>query len=223
MFTPEQSAKVVRDIRSVSGIPLQMHMHNDCGLSLANLLAGVAAGAEQVQVTVNGLGERNGITALHQAAVALELLHDIDTGIDLQELVPLSERVAEISGFAIANNEPIVGRGAFSHESGIHVDGMLKSQDSFQPFDPAIVGRHHEFVLGKHSGSSSVRWFMTEHDIDISREEAAEMLPFLREYATLHGGSVNAALLPMFWKLFQREATEADRSPQRRLSRRWSR
>ena len=74
VITPEKTKEVVREIRKASAIPLQMHMHNDFGLSLANMLAGVVEGAEQVQVTVNGLGERNGITALHQAVVALELL-----------------------------------------------------------------------------------------------------------------------------------------------------
>lgn len=206
--TPEKTREVVQAIRSVSNITLQMHMHNDYGLSLANMLAGVEAGAEQVQVTINGLGERNGITALHQAAVALELLYGCDTGIDLKALVPLAEIVAAFTNFPIANNEPIIGRGAFSHESGIHVDGMLKSQDSFQPFDPALVGRQHEFVLGKHSGSSALQWFLKAEGFEVSREEAAELLPFVREFATAEGGSFDPKFLGLFWQLYKSKKME---------------
>ncbi len=204
IFNPEKTREVVREIRKVSNITLQMHMHNDYGLSLANMLAGVVEGAEQVQVTVNGLGERNGITALHQAAVALELMYGFDTGINLKALKPLAEVVAGFTNFPIANNEPIIGRGAFSHESGIHVDGMLKSQESFQAFDPKLVGREHEFVLGKHSGSSSLRWFLSQEGIEVSREEANELLPFVREFATEMGGSFNPKFLALFWKMFRK-------------------
>lgn len=203
IFTPEKTREVVRAIRSVSNITLQMHMHNDYGLSLANMLAGVDEGAEQVQVTVNGLGERNGITALHQAAVALELLYNCETGINLKALLPLAREVANATHFPIANNEPIIGRGAFSHESGIHVDGMLKSRDSFQPFDPEIVGREHEFVLGKHSGSSALQWFLHQQGIEVTRDEAAELLPFVREFATAQGGSLEPRFLGLFWQLYK--------------------
>ena len=108
------------------------------------------------------------------------------------------KKIEEFTGFTIANNEPVVGRGCFSHESGIHVDGMLKSRDSFQAFDPRLVGRDHEFVLGKHSGSSSLQWFLKEQGIEVSREEAAEVLPFAREFATSMGGSFD----PNFWRCF---------------------
>lgn len=208
VFNPEKTREVVLKIREVSNIPLQMHMHNDYGLSLANMLAGVNAGAEQVQVTVNGLGERNGITAMHQAVVALEVMYGYDTGIDLKELKPLSELVSGFTGFPIANNEPIIGRGAFSHESGIHVDGMLKSQESFQPFDPTLVGREHEFVLGKHSGSSSLQWFLRQQGIEVSREEAADLLPFVREFATENNGSFDPKFLAFFWKLYKNKQLE---------------
>ena len=208
VFNPEKTREVVLKIREVSSIPLQMHMHNDFGLSLANMLAGVNAGAEQVQVTVNGLGERNGITAMHQAVVALELMYGYETGINLKELQPLAELVAGFTGFPIANNEPVIGRGAFSHESGIHVDGMLKSQESFQPFDPTLVGRHHEFVLGKHSGSSSLQWFLRQEGIEVSREEAADLLPFVREFATENNGSFDPKFLAFFWKLYKNKTLE---------------
>ncbi len=203
IFNPEKTTEVVKKIKEVSKIPLQMHMHNDYGLSLANMLAGVVAGAEQVQVTVNGLGERNGITALHQAATALELMYGYDTGINLKALYPLSQTVAKHTNFPIANNEPVVGRGCFSHESGIHVDGMLKSRESFQAFDPRHVGRDHEFVLGKHSGSAAVRWFLGQQGIEVTREEANEILPFVREFATEMGGSFDPKFLAMFWKMYK--------------------
>lgn len=202
ILTPEKTREVVLAIRSVSNIPLQMHMHNDFGLSLANILAAVGAGAEQVQVTINGMGERNGITALHQAVVALELLCDCDTGVNMKALLPLAQRVSEFTGFPIANNEPIIGRGAFSHESGIHVDGMLKLQDSFQPFDPELVGRRHEFVLGKHSGSASVQWFLREQGTEVSREDAAELLPYIRELAVIQGGDFDPKLVKLFWQMY---------------------
>lgn len=206
ILNPEKTAEIVKQIRKVSNIPLQMHMHNDYGLSLANMLAGVVAGAEQVQVTVNGLGERNGITALHQAAVALELMYGFDTGINLKALYPLSQLVAKHTKFPIANNEPVIGRGCFSHESGIHVDGMLKSRESFQAFDPTLVGRDHEFVLGKHSGSAAVRWFLAQQGIQVTAEEANEILPFVRDFATEMEGSFDPKFLVMFWKMFKANA-----------------
>ncbi len=206
ILNPEKTAEIVKQIKQVSNIPLQMHMHNDYGLSLANMLAGVVAGAEQVQVTVNGLGERNGITAIHQAAVALELMYGFDTGINLKALYPLSQLVAKHTKFPIANNEPVVGRGCFSHESGIHVDGMLKSRESFQAFDPTLVGRDHEFVLGKHSGSAAVRWFLAQQGIQVSPEEANEILPFVRDFATEMEGSFDPKFLVMFWKMFKANA-----------------
>ena len=137
-------------------------MHNDFNLALANVIAGVEAGATQVHVTVNGLGEQAGITSLHQAVLGLGVLAGIETGIDLQQQPALSALVAHASGLSVAHNEPIVGKNVFTHESGIHVDGVLKVKESFEAFSLEMVGRKHEFVLGKHSGSHAVEHVLGE-------------------------------------------------------------
>ncbi len=200
---PDQVKSIIAAIREASAIELQLHMHNDFNLALANVLAGIEVGVSRVQVTVNGLGERAGLAALHHVVVALEVLYDIDTGIDMTKLPALSQTVSEVSGFPIAYNEPIVGSNVFSHESGIHVDGMLKDSKLFEPFPPRLVGREHELVLGKFSGSNSVKHFLQEAGIEVTRQEAAELLPIVREYAALQGRNFDPKILELFWKVYQ--------------------
>jgi homocitrate synthase NifV len=189
---PEQIAGLVRSVAAAAPIDVQLHMHNDFGLALANVLAGLRSGATMVHVTVNGLGDRAGIASLHQVAAALELLLDIPTGIDLTALPEVSRLVAELSGTMPALNEPIIGEVVFTHESGIHVDGLLKAPDSFALLDPSRVGRAHSFVLGKHSGSQALQHVLSGAGVAVDRDDARQLLPLVRELAVICGGSVPA-------------------------------
>ena len=122
-----------------------------------NTLAALRAGATHANNTVNGLGERAGNAALEEVVMAVRHLHHAETGVNTQALVPISHLVAQASRRAVAFNKSIVGSGVFTHESGIHIDGLLKNASTYESFDPSELGRQRSTVLGKHSGSQAVR------------------------------------------------------------------
>lgn len=202
-LTPNKVFEIVKTLRSeVKQLDFQLHMHNDFNLALANVLAGLEAGAGQVHVTINGLGDRAGIAALHQVVVALEVLAGYSTGIDLKKVYQLSKLVEEFTGLPIAHNEPIVGDLVFTHESGIHVDGMLKVKNSFEAFPPELVGREHQFVIGKHTGSRAIQHALESQKISVNREEAQKLIPFIREFSTITRSNVQPEILALFARYF---------------------
>lgn len=138
-------------------LEIEIHAHNDLGLATANTLAALRAGASHANTTVNGLGERAGNAALEEIVMGVRHLHGGDTGVHTQSLVGISQLVAQASGRPVAFNKSIVGEAVFTHESGIHVDGLLKNPSTYESFDPAELGRQRQTVLGKHSGSQAVR------------------------------------------------------------------
>ena len=136
-------------------VELSAHCHNDLGLAVANSLAGIAGGASQVECTVNGIGERAGIASLEEVVMALRVRADVfgvETGIDTRVIPQASSLVAELTGYSVPRNKPIVGANAFAHEAGIHQDGMLKDSRTYQIIDPADLGASVSLPLGKHSG-----------------------------------------------------------------------
>jgi 2-isopropylmalate synthase len=136
-------------------VTLSVHCHDDLGLAVANTLAGVQAGATQVECTVNGLGERAGNAALEEVVLALRVRRDsfeCDTGVNVREIGRSSRLVAELTGYHVQRNKAIVGANAFAHEAGIHQDGMLKDAATYQIMDPAELGLEMTLPLGKHSG-----------------------------------------------------------------------
>lgn len=173
-------------LRNQSELELEMHAHDDLGLATANTLAAVRAGASHVNTTVNGLGERAGNAALEEVVVGLKQLYQLDTGIDLSNFPKLSQQVATASGDKIGSRKSLIGSQVFSHEAGIHVDGLLKDLRNYQGVDPAVVGRHHELVLGKHSGSRGVMYAYQQLGIRLSRTQASRLLPLIREFVSLH-------------------------------------
>lgn len=187
---PGQVTDIVRAIKQSSTIPLQLHMHNDFGLAVANVLAGLEGGAEQVHTTINGIGERAGIAALHQVVLAIEVLVGRPTGVRCESLAALSELVSKCTGHGIPHNEPVLGSHVFTHESGIHVNGMLQLESSFEPFPPKLVGRSHKFVLGKHSGSQAIVHLLSQAGVLLTREQARVLLPTFRELAIELGGII---------------------------------
>lgn len=133
-----------------------MHAHDDLGLATANTLAAALAGATHLNTTVNGLGERAGNAALEEVVLGLRQLYRIETGVDLKKFPALSALVENASGEPLGWRKSLVGKRVFSHEAGIHVDGLLKDPANYQGVDPAAVGRRHTLVLGKHSGRQGV-------------------------------------------------------------------
>jgi len=173
-------------LKKTTDLQLEIHAHDDFGLATANSLAAVRAGATHVNTTVNGLGERAGNAPLEEVVMALRHLHNIETSIDMHAYRGLSQLVAEASGRGIAVNKSIVGAAVFTHEAGIHVDGLLKNPLNYEPFDPSEVGMEHRMVLGKHSGTSAVIKAYADIGIVISSLEAEVILPKVRDFAYRH-------------------------------------
>lgn len=169
---PEHTHTVVSDLAARG--PVSVHTHDDLGLGLANALAGVAAGADLVHCTVNGLGERAGNVALEELAISLSHVYDVET-VDLEALYELAKVVATATGVALAPNKAVVGENAFTHESGIHTDGTLKDERMYEPYPPETIGRERRLALGKHTGSAGVRATLTEHDVEATDEDVREI------------------------------------------------
>ncbi len=157
---PEEMAAFVKAVRE--GVPnidkavISVHCHNDLGLAVANSLAAVQAGARQVEVTINGIGERAGNASLEELVMALEVRRNVlpfTTGIQTRQIYNTCRLVSNIIGFPIHRNKPVVGENAFAHESGIHQDGVIKHRATYEIMKPETVGRDSStLVLGRHSG-----------------------------------------------------------------------
>jgi 2-isopropylmalate synthase len=149
---------------------IDLHCHDDYGLSLANAMAGIRAGADCIHTTVNGLGERTGIPDLAETVVAFHNLEGVEK-YNLDPLMSLSSYLESVSGFFMAPNKPITGQNAFSHKSGVHTNGILKDPRTYEPFDPALLGRERKIVIDKYTGKSAVQSRLDEYGIEVSSAE----------------------------------------------------
>ncbi|MGZ5051828.1 MAG: homocitrate synthase [Methylobacter sp.] len=188
----------ISKLRTATDLDIEMHAHDDLGLATANTLAAALAGATHLNTTVNGLGERAGNAALEEVVIGLKQLYGIETGIDLREFSALSQQVAAASGDTIGSRKSLIGRDVFSHEAGIHVDGLLKDLNNYQGVDPALVGRSHQLVLGKHSGSQGVMHAYRQLGIRLNRWQAGRLLPMIRQFVSVHKRSPQSADLNRF-------------------------
>jgi 2-isopropylmalate synthase len=154
-------AYLKKHVRGIEKVVLSVHCHNDLGMAVANSLAAVLEGARQIECTINGLGERAGNCALEEVVMALKTRADhfgLKTGINTRKLYPTSRLVSHVTGLQVQRNKAIVGQNAFSHEAGIHQDGMLKHSSTYEIMNPEDVGiSRTELVLGKHSGRAALR------------------------------------------------------------------
>ncbi|BCU07560.1 hypothetical protein Atep_22370 [Allochromatium tepidum] len=166
-------------------LEIEMHAHDDLGLATANTLAAVRAGATHVNTRVHGLGERAGNAALEEVVMGLKHVQGLDCGVDLKRFSALSTLVAQASGKPIAWHKSLVGAGAFTHEAGIHVDGLIKDPLNYQGVDPAELGLNHRLVLGKHSGRHAVQRVYAESlCFELDSEQAERLLPLVRRFVT---------------------------------------
>jgi 2-isopropylmalate synthase len=144
------------NVRGIENVTISAHCHDDLGLAVANSLAAIAAGARQVECTINGIGERAGNASLEEIVMAMRVRPDrlaYETEVVSEELFPASQMLSEITGVAVQPNKAIIGRNAFAHEAGIHQDGMLKNPLTYEIMTPQSVGvPDSKLVLGKHSG-----------------------------------------------------------------------
>ena len=149
---------------------IDLHCHNDYGLALANAMAGIRAGANCIHTTVNGLGERTGIPDLAETVVSFRNLEGNEK-YNIQPLMDVSSYLEKVSGFFLAPNKPITGQNAFSHKSGVHTNGILKDPRTYEPFDPAILGRERKIIIDKYTGKSAVASRLEEYGIEVSAAE----------------------------------------------------
>ncbi|CFY01610.1 Homocitrate synthase NifV-type [Syntrophomonas zehnderi OL-4] len=178
---PLTTFRYVKTLRDAVGLDIEMHTHNDFGMATANSLAGVYAGANHVGVTVNGLGERAGNSCLQEVIMGLKYLMGINVGYNTTIFREVAQYVAEASGRALPVSKPIVGSNIFAHESGIHGDGVLKNPLTYEVFKPEEVGLERQIIIGKHSGSASIRSKFREYMITLSDQEAADILALVRQ------------------------------------------
>jgi homocitrate synthase NifV len=192
---PEEYARRVEAVATVSSIAVQCHAHNDYGLAVANTLAGVKAGARWFHVTVNGIGERAGMPDLAQVVMVLQRMYGVELGIDPTYLKPLSDLVSHLTKVTPTPWQPIVGENVFAHESGIHVNAMLHDSEAFEAFPPSDVGGTRRLVLGKHSGRALVREMLREANLDATEDEIARCLERCRTLAVQSGEAVDSTRL----------------------------
>ncbi|ACY16973.1 LeuA family protein [Haliangium ochraceum] len=175
---PAAMEALTRTVRSEidADIVVTPHCHNDFGLAVANTLAAVSGGAGAVTCTVNGIGERAGNADLAETVAGLSLLLQREHGVDPHQLVALQEAVEIATGIHQSPTKPVTGINVFRHESGIHVDGMLKDPRSYEFLPASWVGRRSEYILGKHSGTSLIRRLAHMAGLDCDEHTASLLL-----------------------------------------------
>jgi 2-isopropylmalate synthase len=170
---------IIQNVKGVENVTVSVHTHDDLGLATANTLAGIQAGARQAEVTVNGIGERAGNTSLEEVVMALKTRYPVfglETGIDATHISRISKLVSNYTGIVVQPNKAIVGANAFAHEAGIHQDGMLKHNQTYEIMRPEDVGvNQSRLVMGKHSGRHALRARLAEmgHSLDESELDKA--------------------------------------------------
>jgi len=177
-------------VPELADVELSVHCHNDLGLAVANSLAGVGAGATQVECTLNGIGERAGNASLEEVVMALRVRADAfgaHTAVDPAVIRDASALVSVLTGYPVGPNKPIVGANAFAHEAGIHQDGMLKDERTYQIMDPARLGARTTLPLGKHSGRHAFARACAEHGIDLVGEHLTAAFRRFKERADAGG------------------------------------
>jgi len=187
-LSPEGVAAVVKRVRSVVNVPIEIHTHNDYGLATANAISGVVAGASIVHCTVNGLGTRAGNARLEEVVVALRALYGLDLGISLDQLLPLAQQVAALSGMPISRLQPVVGEDLFKIEvaslAATYWSVGERIPEIIFPFAPDLVGQAPpEIVLGKHSGMDSLRYWAERLGLSLEKEQLATALATVKERA----------------------------------------
>jgi homocitrate synthase NifV len=173
----------IKDLIEKVGIDVEMHTHNDFGMATANALAGAKAGANWAGVTVIGLGERAGNAALEEVVMAMKYLEDVDLNFKTEKFRDIALYVSAASKRELPVWKSIVGTNMFAHESGIHADGALKDPRTYEVFSPSEVGLERQIVIGKHSGGNAIIAKFKEYGVELSKEEAADLLAQVRKVA----------------------------------------
>lgn len=205
VLDPFSTYALIAELRLATDLELEIHAHDDLGLATANTLAAVKAGATHASVTVIGLGERAGNAPLEEVAIALKEIYGRETGIVPTELGAVAGIVAAAASRPIPPNKAIVGDHVFTHESGIHVDGLLKDARTYQALDPASLGRSHRFVIGKHSGFAAIAASLSDLHLPATASELRAILARVRDHAVTGKAPVSAEALTAIWREIRHE------------------
>jgi len=182
---PDAIKHMVRKVKKLTGLPVEIHTHNDFGMAVATELAAVTAGAEVVHSCINGLGERTGNAALEELMAGLHILFGYETGYKFDQILALSALARNLSGIAPARNKPVVGVGNYVRESGIGIDLVMKTPLAMFGTAPRFFGREGEVVLGKKSGKASIGYMLAKMGIDgVGDEKIAEILQEVKAKGT---------------------------------------
>ncbi|MBE6033740.1 MAG: homoaconitate hydratase [Clostridiales bacterium] len=184
-LTPVDTYNMVKEMKErLGGAPISTHLHNDFGMATANTVSAVMAGADQIQTTINGLGERAGSPSLQECVMAVKELTEYDFNhINTHIFKELSNMIIKYSGVNFSPLMPIVGENAFSHESGLHASAVLNDPKSYEPFSPDLVGTQTKFIIGKHTGKNIVKHILekTFHIDEISQEMLQSVVKEVKE------------------------------------------
>ena len=173
-LTPERTYNFIKKLAGQFKLPIGVHCHNDMGLATANTIAGLIAGGGYCSPTVNGVGERAGNAALEEVIMILKVLYHFDLPYDTKLLGTLSKTVEQYSGISVDIFKPIIGKNAYAHESGIHVHGMLKDTNTYELFDPQLVGHIRKYEMGKHAGKHTIQHILKCNGFDAPEEVVAD-------------------------------------------------
>lgn len=184
--------RVVAEVRAGNeSVTVSTHCHNDLGLAVANSLAALQAGAGQFEATINGIGERAGNASLEELVMALRTRSDVfglDTDVDTTKLYETSRLVSQETGFPVQYNKAVVGRNAFSHESGIHQHGFLRNRSTYEIMDPASVGHTGKtIVMGKHSGRAAFKYCLATMEVDLNPTAFEKAFLQMKKVADIQG------------------------------------
>jgi len=205
--------RVIDHLDGANGIILSAHCHDDLGLAVANSLAAVQAGARQLELTINGIGERAGNASLEEVVVLLSVRQatlGVNTSVRLNQLYATSRMLTEITGAPVSPNKAVVGANAFAHEAGIHQDGILKNPLTYEIISPEAVGvPKRQLVLGKHSGRNALRAALVELGYQPTREELDECYKRVVALADESKQVRNRDLLAIAHQVMRRRGSES--------------
>lgn len=181
IMIPKTTIKLIEELKTAVSVPISIHCHDDFGMAVANSLAAVEAGADQVHVAVNGLGERAGNASLEEVVAALHLIYKYKTNVNTKLLYSTSRMVASLTGITVQANKAIVGENAFAHESGIHTRGVTEKPLTFEPINPELVGRTRKLVAGKLAGTRGIKAELEEIGIHPTDEQLKEIVQRVKD------------------------------------------
>ena len=183
VLTPERARGFFADLAKAVRAPLAVHCHDDFGLATANTLAAVEGGAQEVHLTVNGLGERAGNAALEEVVLALSRLHEFKTNVKPKRLYGVSRLVERLTGMPVSPTKAVIGDNAFTHEAGIHVHGVLAYPATYEPIPPELVGQRRRLLFGKHVGTHAIKSELRQMGLRPTKRQVVEILEQIKRLA----------------------------------------